>query len=124
MINVVAIVDDNWREPGWTETLGGPFDLVVSNPPYIESAAIERLMPEVSSFEPRLALDGGVDGLEAYRIIAAASPKLVTSGGFLVVEAGEGQALEISELFTAVGLRPRPPWRDLGGVERVVAAGN
>jgi len=119
-----TLVAGDWRGPGWIDTLGGPFDLVVSNPPYIESAAIERLMPEVARFEPRLALDGGVDGLEAYRLLASAGPKLVTAGGFLVVEAGEGQVPEISALFVAAGLHPRPPWKDLGGIDRVVAAGN
>jgi release factor glutamine methyltransferase len=114
----------DWRQTDWADMLGMPFDLVVSNPPYIESAAIGQLMPEVASYEPRLALDGGADGLEAYRVIAAAGPKLITPGGFLVVEAGEGQALEISRLFSAAGLRPQPPRKDLGGIERVVAAGN
>jgi release factor glutamine methyltransferase len=114
----------DWRQAGWRDALGGPFDLVVSNPPYIESAAIARLMPEVASYEPRLALDGGADGLEAYRAIAAESPKMVTPGGFVVVESGEGQAFGISALFASAGLRTLPPWRDLGGIERVVAAGN
>ena len=114
----------DWREPGWLDGLGGPFDLVVSNPPYIETAALDRLMPEVQAFEPRLALDGGSDGLAAYRTIAAAGPKLVTPGGFLVVEGGEGQIPEISTLFSRAGLRPLAPWKDLGGIERVVAAGN
>jgi release factor glutamine methyltransferase len=114
----------DWRQSGWLDRLGSPFDLVVSNPPYVESAALERLMPEVSAFEPRLALDGGLDGLDAYRTIAAAGPKLVTPGGLLVVEGGEGQAPDISRLFAAAGLRPLAPWKDLGGVERVVAAHN
>ena len=70
----------DWRRPGWQERLGGPFDLLVSNPPYIEARAIERLMPEVARFEPRLALDGGPDGLEAYRTIATASRALVAAG--------------------------------------------
>jgi len=114
----------DWHRPDWLDALGGPFDLVVSNPPYIERGAIDRLMPEVSSFEPRLALDGGPDGLDAYRAIATAGPKLVTAGGFLVVEGGEGQAPEISKLFSAGGLSPLAPWKDLGGIERVVAARN
>jgi release factor glutamine methyltransferase len=112
----------DWREAGWMERLEGPFDLLVSNPPYIESAVVEGLMPEVARHEPRLALDGGADGLAAYRIIAAASPALVGPGGWAVVEVGEGQAPAIASLFAAAGLAPGPARADLGGVERVVPA--
>jgi release factor glutamine methyltransferase len=79
-------------------------------------------MPEVASFEPKLALDGGPDGLEAYRAIASAARELVTPDSPLVVEAGQGQAAEISRIFLAAGLSPLGPWKDLGGIERVVAA--
>jgi len=116
------LVADDWREPSWVDRLAGPFDLVVSNPPYIAAAAIDGLMPEVARFEPRIALDGGPDGLAAYRAIAAASSKLITRGGWLAVEAGEGQVLEIARIFSAAGLAPTAPWKDLGGIERVVAA--
>jgi release factor glutamine methyltransferase len=116
------LLEGDWRRSGWWDALGGPFDLVVSNPPYIESAAIGRLMPEVSTFEPRLALDGGADGLEAYRIIAAAGLNLVTPGGHLILEVGEGQALEISRTLATAGFSPLIPWTDLAGIERVVAA--
>lgn len=112
----------DWREAGWMERLEGPFDLLVSNPPYIESAAVDGLMPEVARHEPRLALDGGADGLAAYRIIAAASPVLVRPGGWAVVEVGEGQAPAIASLFAAAGLAPGPVRADLGGIERVVPA--
>ena len=112
----------DWRQAGWTEGLDGPFDLVVSNPPYIGSAAIDGLMPEVARFEPRLALDGGRDGLDAYRLLAAAGPQLVKSGGHLVVEVGEGQAFDVKGLFASAGLSPLMPWKDLGGIERVVPA--
>ena len=122
------LIEGDWRRTGWAEALlqalGGPFDLVVSNPPYIASAAVPKLMPEVSSFEPRLALDGGAEGFDAYQVIIAASPRLVTAGGFMAVEAGEGQASEITRTFAAAGLTPRPPWKDLGGIDRVVTAGN
>jgi release factor glutamine methyltransferase len=116
------LVADDWREPSWVDRLAGPFDLVVSNPPYIAAAAIDGLMPEVARFEPRIALDGGPDGFAAYRAIAAASSKLITRGGWLAVEAGEGQVLEIARIFSAAGLAPTAPWKDLGGIERVVAA--
>ena len=112
----------DWRQAGWTDLLEGPFDLLVSNPPYIESVAVEGLMPEVARHEPRLALDGGADGLAAYRIIAAALPALVVPGGWAIVEVGEGQAPEIASLFAAEGLVPRPSRKDLGGIERVVPA--
>ena len=110
----------DWREPDWADRLDGPFDLVVSNPPYIEQAAIDGLMPEVARFEPRQALDGGTDGLSAYRLIAAAGRKLITSGGWLLVEAGEGQVSEISKIFKIAGLRPEAPVKDLAGIDRVV----
>ena len=112
----------DWRRPDWTERLAGPFDLVVSNPPYIESRVIDGLMPEVARHEPRLALDGGADGLDAYRLIAAAAPRLIVPGGWLLVEGGEGQATDISGIFSAAGLSPKPPRKDLAGVERVVPA--
>jgi len=116
-----TLLAGDWRQPGWAERLPGPFDLVVSNPPYIESQAIDRLMPEVARFEPRQALDGGPDGFVAYRTIAAATSKLITRGGWLAVEAGEGQSAEIARLFRTAGLTPKAPWKDLGGIERVVA---
>lgn len=112
----------DWRQAGWSDRLEGPFDLLVSNPPYIESAVVDGLMPEVAAHEPRLALDGGADGFAAYRIIAAEAPRLVVPGGWAVVEAGEGQAPGIAALFGAAGLTPKPPRQDLGGIARVVPA--
>lgn len=115
------LVLGDWRQPGWADGLGGPFDLLVSNPPYVETADIEGLMPEVSRFEPRLALDGGPDGLAAYRIIAAAAPRLVSSGGRILLEAGAGQAPEIYGIFGGGGIVAETPWKDLGGVDRVIS---
>jgi release factor glutamine methyltransferase len=111
----------DWRQPDWHDQVGGPFDLLVSNPPYIEAGAIAGLMPEVSRFEPKLALDGGADGLAAYRAIAAEAPRLVTPGGRLLLEAGEGQAPEIHKIFQSTGFTPEAPWKDLGGIDRVVS---
>lgn len=113
------LVLGDWRQPAWHEDLGGPFDLVVANPPYVEAAAIDGLMPEVSRFEPRLALDGGPDGLAAYRALAAAAPRLVAPGGRMLVEAGMGQAPEIYRIFQAGGLSAGGSWKDLGGIDRV-----
>jgi release factor glutamine methyltransferase len=110
----------DWRQAGWAGELGGPFDLVVSNPPYIETAAIDRLMPEVAGHEPRLALDGGTDGLAAYRDIAVVAAELVVTGGWILVEGGKGQASDIAGIFASAGLVPAAPRKDLAGVERVV----
>ena len=115
------LVLGDWRQPHWHETLRGPFDLIVANPPYIEADAIERLMPEVARFEPRLALDGGPDGLAACRFIATAAPALMAPDGHLLVEVGVGQAAEISKIFASAGLAAPVCWKDLGGIDRVIS---
>ena len=115
------LVLGDWLQPDWRDRLGGPFDLLVSNPPYIEAGAIAGLMPEVSRFEPKLALDGGPDGLAAYRAIAAEAPRLVAPGGRLLLEVGEGQSPEIYEIFQSTGFTAEAPWKDLGGIDRVVS---
>ena len=102
--------------------LRGPFDLIVSNPPYIASSEIAALAPEVRDFDPRPALDGGADGLDCYRSIAAAAPALLKPTGVLVVELGAGQALTVGDLLVSAGLAPSPPRADLNGVPRALAA--
>ena len=101
---------------------GGMFDLIVSNPPYIRSGDIDALAPEVRDFDPRAALDGGPDGLDCFRAIAAAVPALLAPDGVLVVELGAGQAPAVAALFAAAGLAPWPPRTDLHGVPRALPA--
>ena len=95
------------------------FDLVLSNPPYIAGGEVEGLMPEVSMYEPRRALDGGPDGLAAYRALLAALPGLLAAGGLAVWEVGAGQAGPVGALAAAAGFRTAVR-RDLAGVERAV----
>ena len=102
--------------------LRGPFDAIVSNPPYIASGDIATLAPDVRDFDPHLALDGGTDGLDFYRAIAAAAPTLLAPGGVLVVELGIGQAEPVAGLFAAAGLAPSPAHPDLNGVPRALVA--
>ena len=102
--------------------LRGPFDIIVSNPPYIASHEIAALAPDVRDFDPRCALDGGPDGLKFYRSIAAAAPPLLQPGGALVVELGAGQLQAVAALFAAQGLAPLPPRHDLSGVPRALVA--
>lgn len=103
--------------------LPGPFELMVSNPPYIRSAEIEMLAPEVRDYDPRLALDGGADGLNAYRAIAADARRLLAQRGRLIVELGQGQAEAVQALFTQAGLTiEESPRRDLAGIRRALCA--
>ncbi|MBK6705384.1 MAG: peptide chain release factor N(5)-glutamine methyltransferase [Caulobacteraceae bacterium] len=104
----------------WAEHIDERFDLVVSNPPYIRTSDIDGLEPEVSRFEPRVALDGGADGLAAYRIIAAALPSLLKPGGAFALEVGAGQAESVKALAEEAGLATGEPRRDLSGIPRVV----
>jgi release factor glutamine methyltransferase len=102
--------------------LHGPFDLVVSNPPYIASADIAGLAREVREHDPLGALDGGPDGLAAYRAIAADVPRLLVPGGHLVVEIGAGQQADVERLFVTAGLEIATVRHDLSGIVRAVAA--
>jgi len=96
------------------------FDLVVSNPPYIASDLIAGLAPEVRMHDPRLALDGGPDGLAPYRVIFAAAPRLLAATGALVVEIGADAAQAVAALAIAAGLAPAAPKHDLGGRPRAL----
>lgn len=100
----------------------GPFDLIVSNPPYIARAEIATLDPEVRDYDPAPALDGGMDGLDAYRAIAAQAPPLLAPGGRLIVELGAGQEQAVSALFTKSGLTVSDARADLAGIPRALSA--
>jgi release factor glutamine methyltransferase len=98
--------------------LDRPVDMVVSNPPYIPSAAIEGLAPEVSRHEPRLALDGGPDGLDFYRRLLPAAAKRARKA--VLVEVGHDQAIPVMALFRQAGLKLVRTKSDLAGIDRVV----
>jgi len=104
----------------WAASLSGRFDLVLSNPPYIESAAIPGLMPEVALHEPALALDGGADGLDAYRALAPVLPLLLAPGGRAVLELGQGQGPAVEALMALAGLRSPGTRPDLAGIPRAL----
>jgi release factor glutamine methyltransferase len=105
----------------YADALSGTFDLIVSNPPYIRSADIAGLAPEVRDHDPHLALDGGRDGLEAYRRIAPQAARLLSPGGLLVLEIGQGQDDDVARLVAAAGLTVMgPAKRDLAGIGRAV----
>ena len=106
----------------YAAALSGGFDLMVSNPPYIRSADIAGLATEVRDHDPLGALDGGADGLDAYRALVPQAARLLAPGGALVVEVGDGQSGDVRELMAAAGLtQERPARADLGGIRRAVA---
>lgn len=108
-------------ECDYCEALEGPFDLIVSNPPYIVRSEIARLSREVREHDPRRALDGGSDGLVAYRAMARDIAGLLDPGGAFALEVGNGQADDVADLMQLAGLHTiRPHRRDLGGIARVV----
>ena len=105
------------------QSLAGGFELVVANPPYVATDEIARLPREVRDYDPRLALDGGAKGLDAYCAIAADAVRLLTPGGHLCVEIGAGQTADVETLLAAWGLRiAQPVVCDLAGIPRALLA--
>jgi release factor glutamine methyltransferase len=106
----------------YVSALSGGFDLIVSNPPYIRSAEIKDLASEVRDHDPLGALDGGRDGLNAYRALIPPAARLLAPGGILALEVGRDQGADVEQLVAAAGLTLRgPPRTDLAGIPRAVA---
>jgi release factor glutamine methyltransferase len=109
----------------YASALTGPFDVIVSNPPYIRSQDIPGLPVDVRGYDPHLALDGGTDGLDAYRAIAPQSRRLLKPNGLLIVEIGQGQDRDLPQIMASAGLLFDGLARaDLNGVNRVLTARN
>jgi release factor glutamine methyltransferase len=107
----------------WARGVAGRFDLVIANPPYVATAEIPSLMPEVALFEPRGALDGGIDGLDAYRVLVPALPALLAAAGVAVFEIGSGQAAAVATLAAGVNLTTSLS-PDLAGTPRAIVLRN
>jgi len=113
----ISLLPGNWFEPVEAE-----FNLIISNPPYITSAIVDTLSPEVRDFDPRLALDGGPDGLAPYRVIAAQAAQYLVPGGQVLVEIGYDQGAAVMALFVEAGFGDVMVYRDLAGLDRVTSA--
>jgi release factor glutamine methyltransferase len=111
------LVRADWTAPGWSDSLGGPFDLVLANPPYVETGAV--LPPDVRNYEPRQALFAGPEGLDDYRLLIPQLPGLLAPGGAALVEIGASQAEAVMQLARLAGLASSLH-RDLAGRPRVV----
>lgn len=112
----LALAEGNWFDP-----VAGVFDIILSNPPYIPAGDIAGLGPEVRNFDPGLALSGGIDGLDPYRMIASCAAAHLAAGGHVLVEIGAGQAEDVVAIFARAGFRTAARHRDLGGHERCLA---
>lgn len=104
----------------WAEGLEGPFDVIVTNPPYIPSADVKDLMPDVSNYEPAGALDGGPDGLDPMRLIARDAARLLSEQGFFCCEIGQGQAAAAQAILADSGFHSVQCVPDLNGIPRCV----
>ncbi|WP_112309367.1 peptide chain release factor N(5)-glutamine methyltransferase [Pseudogemmobacter bohemicus] len=123
--NAVAMGLDGraaFTETSWFQGIAGPFDLIVSNPPYITLEAMADLAPEVRDHEPHLALTDFGDGLSAYRAIAAGAPDALVPEGRLIVETGWDQGRAVAAIFAAAGLKNIDIIQDFDGRDRVVSA--
>jgi len=114
------LVCKSWFDADFLCTFEHPFDLVVSNPPYIKTADIEKLEKEVRLFDPLVALDGGKDGFESYVRIAKLAPHLLKNRGYLLLEIGQGQAQNVKKIFEKQCLIHAATLSDLAGIARVV----
>jgi len=108
----------------WAESLRSGFDIAVSNPPYTPSAQIDRLDRDVADYDPIGALDGGLDGLDAYRRLAPEFAQILKPGGLAAFEVGQGQDPDVAALCRAAGLQVIEIRPDLAGIGRVVLARN
>ena len=106
----------------WAQGIDGPFDIVISNPPYIPTAEIAALARDVKEYDPGAALDGGADGLEAYRVLIADAPRLLRPNGVVGFEVGQGQAQAVTALLQEKGFGDVACFKDLAGIERVLLA--
>jgi release factor glutamine methyltransferase len=104
----------------WDAALSAPFDLILCNPPYIPHSEMDALMPEVARFEPGSALDGGVDGMDAYRRVMVRLPGLLAAGGAAIFEIGQGQQEEVKALAESAGLHYLGCKADLAGIPRAL----
>jgi release factor glutamine methyltransferase len=127
----LALARDNAQQLGLREraafvacdfaaALAGALDLIVANPPYVTSAELAQLAPEVRDHDPSLALDGGPDGLRAYRALVADAPRLIGAAGHMVVEVGAGQADAVASLFASQQPLDVTAARDLAGMSRAL----
>ncbi|MBR6412414.1 MAG: peptide chain release factor N(5)-glutamine methyltransferase [Alphaproteobacteria bacterium] len=114
-----TLIQKDFYQPNWTDDLE-KFDIIISNPPYIPTGEIETLSPDVRLFDPLSALDGGPDGLDAYRALAKSLPTLLNKGSLIFLEIGQNQEQDVSQIFTSADFRLLKIVPDLGHINRIL----
>jgi release factor glutamine methyltransferase len=109
-----------FKQGNWHDGINDTFDIIVSNPPYIPTDSIDRLAPEVARWEPKLALDGGEDGLDCYRLILSKLPQILAENGVAVLEIGFNQEQSVKTLIAENGLEVAGVRADMGGITRCI----
>jgi release factor glutamine methyltransferase len=109
-----------FKKSYWNSKINGVWDVVISNPPYIPTEEIPQLSPEVATYEPILALDGGGDGLDCYRAITSFLPSILAENGIALLEVGAGQANDVAALVSGQGLKVAQVAYDLAGIARCI----
>lgn len=120
---IINNADIKFIESDLFENIESKFDVIISNPPYIESQVVDTLMPEVREHEPRLALDGDEDGLKFYRIISEKAGDYLADKGMMMYEIGYNQGQSVPNLLDKNGFKDIKVYKDLSGNDRVVIAG-
>ena len=115
----------NWKDDNWDTSLikienDTKFDIIISNPPYIPTDDIKKLQKEVKEYDPPIALDGGKDGMDAYKLIIPKLRNLIKTNGIIFLEIGKGQENCVSKIGIEHGLKPKELQKDLSGVNRVI----
>lgn len=113
-------INASWFDDDFSSLFDSKFDMVVSNPPYIPTSDVQNLEAEVKNHDPISALDGGNDGLDHYRQLALIVPQLLNDGGYLLLEVGVYQALDVSRIFEASAFQTIKIVSDLSGIERCI----
>ena len=116
----IKFINASWFDDDFFAHFDSKFDVIVSNPPYIPSKDISNLDEEVKCFDPMLALDGGIDGMDSYKKIAEVSYKLLNDEGLIFLEGGINQAQEIANIFINSGFKLQDIIKDYAGVDRCI----
>ena len=120
VVSRINFINLDWNDNDVINRIKKKFDIIISNPPYIPSQEIELLDKEVKNFDPKIALDGGKDGLDCYRRLAEIIPMLLNGGGVVMLECGEGQANDICHIFEKHGFVLQQILPDLNKIERCI----